>query len=728
MIIKKLTYIALALFAVLFLSACSKDLTEPYTPTGVGKKTPVGVTALLDAGGSSTRAANMEFASGDALLAYLRHVKWDGSTGARTLVSIQNSPVLVTFTKGSTAMTAYDGDDITPIGIGTALGLTSTNTQKASDLTADPVLYWDDFSANDKEKDNTENSLNIREDGHYLQSFYGYCFNGGEGTDNAKGATVKEHITSALVPASGVLGWQVATDQTTTDKSAFLHSDLLWSAEQTPVDYRHAVADRKGLVLPYTHAMSKVTINLSVSDGFADDFLLTGVTATLNNMFTRCTCTAPTYTLDAKGTAAGDDKVTDITMWQGSTETAKQCSYEAIVVPSILSIGNCLATLTGLDDNTYTIPVTEAILHTPANSDETGWGAQLTEADESITDGIAQAKPRTRATKDIGTGKGYEMKSGVNYVLNVTLNKQGITVSALIKDWIDVEAIGRGEIVFNPDKTEKGTIADELKTHGFDVYKNSVNNAFTEVSTSVTWSTNQWTYTPQIFWTGQSDKAYFRALSPAGTGTDIAQGTDILWAYACDIAGDTPTAAERAKIGTYEEVKISPRTGDVPLYFEHAMSKITVKLETASGDASSPTSPAVNLTGAKIEISNLVTGGSIDIVKGTVTPGGIVEAAIAPTTSISNYAMIPQTITDASIMRITLADGTTYRLQLNNCRVQTGTDPVTGEPVYEYISAWHPGKHYTYTIHIEKEAITFRAMIKEWEETNGGGIANLEWD
>lgn len=706
MTIKKLTYFCLALLTGFF-SACSDDVVTPATLSGDGEKTPIGVTALLDASSAAkTRAVNKAFAENDKLYAYLRHVKWDGTTGARTLVSVDKSPVLVSFTKGSTTMTEYTGSDITPIGLTAALGLTSTNTQQTADLTAAPVLYWDDFSANDA-NDGTPSSTNLRDGGHYLQSYYGYCYNGGT-------------PSTALTEGTGVLGWTVQTDQkTATDKSDFQHSDLLWSAEQTPIAYRHAVAERKGLVLPYTHAMSKVTLNVTVSGGFADDYKLTGVTATLNNMFTKCTCTAPTYSLTEKGSAAGTAKVDDITMWQGSTETVKQCSWEAIVVPSILSVGNKFATLTGLDGNTYTIPVTEAMLS------ESAWGSQLTVTDEHINNGVAQAPLRTRTTT-IDPGKGREMKSGVHYVLNVSLNKQGITVSALIKDWIDVEAIGRGEILFNPDNTEKGTIAEELKTGGFDVYKNSVNTTFTSKTTTLTWNDSQWTCAPAIYWTGQSDEAYFRALSPAGTSTTMTQGEDPLWGYACDTPTGTVTEEQRAKIGTNEEVVITPRTGNVPLHFEHAMSKITMSLETVAGDYNDPTSPAVNLTGATIEISNLATTGSINLVNGNITPAATTADAIARTAApISNKTVIPQTITDDAIVKLTLTDGTTYKLRLNECYVNDNDDDNDNNVK---IGAWQRGKHYTYTIHIEKEQITFRALIKDWVERTGGGHANLDWD
>ena len=64
------------------------------------------------------------------------------------------------------------------------------------------------------------------------------------------------------------------------------------------------------------------------------------------------------------------------------------------------------------------------------------------------------------------------------------------------------------------------------------------------------------------------------------------KGSDVLWGYACD------ADADKAKVGTANEVKLTPRTGDVPLHFEHVMSKVTVNLTTSEG------ADAVALAGA----------------------------------------------------------------------------------------------------------------------------------
>ena len=80
--------------------------------------------------------------------------------------------------------------------------------------------------------------------------------------------------------------------------------------------------------------------------------------------------------------------------------------------------------------------------------------------------------------------------------------------------------------------------------------------------------------------------------------------------------------------------------------------------------------------------------------------------------------MVPQTIADNAKMVITLSDGTTYSLQLNEC-----TDGLDS-PVAE----WESGKRYTYTISLKKEGIRLRALVQDWTAKSGSGNATLDWD
>lgn len=714
--------------------ADGEEMTEsPYLN---GKdKTPIATAALLDVGrASTTRAANKDFAQGDKLLAYLRHVKWDvNSPGVRTPVTVNNSPTLVTFTKGATACAVYNGSDITPIGTGTALGLSQENTKQTSDLTASPKLYWDDFSRASTGEE-TEGDYDIRTSGHYLQSYYGYCFNGGGGSENEKGSAVKGNISAALIETKGELGWTVPYDQTT--RETLTGCDLLWSAEQTPISYSHGSQNVGGehgtLVLPYTHAMSMVTVDVVAKDGFSAG-ALNNTWVELQGMNKTATFTAPTMTISSAGQGT-DAYVGKVKMCKGTPTTSDgktSCTYQAIVVPgTALSERLLFLKIYDADGNNYDLKINSSILTT--------WNSGLTD---------------------------NKMQSGYNYHLTVTINKVGVDVQSTLSDWKTVEAEGEGDIQFPEDDVTEiytttdgdgkptGSKVDFSTTEGnklanfntgssFSLYNkkdtgesNAYDYATTSTYTQGT-GTNYWKNDPEIYWPNDHDKFYFRALAiynaPAEDGSynisaytptsnnTVNQGTDYVWATTP--AHKVKKTGGSAEVTYAKSAAISPRTGDVPLAFEHVMSKITVKLATPTSEAD-----AVDLNEAKISISKLADSGNIAIDKGAITPGSIVDSPISNfvpseqsgSNILDNYAVIPQDITNDAIMTIQLQDGTTYKLQLNTC-VQDGEKaPIT---------AWLRGMHYTYTITLKKEAISFRVMIKDWEEKTGSGNANLDWD
>ena len=731
--LKKVLYI----LSIAALTACDDSVVSDNPFLNGVEKTPIETSALLDVSSSeSTRAANKDFAQDDKLLAYLRHVTWDGnSSGDRTPVTVNNSPTLVTFTKGTTACDEYSGSDITPIGTNQALGLSSRNTKQTSDLTAIPALYWDDFSRASTDSEE-EGAYDIRTSGHYLQSYYGYCFNGGEGKNNEKGNTVIGNISAALVEETGVLGWKVPYDQTT--QTSLTGCDLLWSAEQTPIQYAHGSQNNGGahgtLVLPYTHAMSMVTVDVVAKDGFSAG-ALNNTWVELQGMNKTATFTAPTLTISDAGTGT-DEKPGLVKMYKetptSDTESNPKCTFKALVVPNTsLSQGALFLKIFDADGNNYDLKITSSIL--------TSW-----------TSGLKDSK----------------MQSGYNYHLTVTINKVGMDVQSTLSDWKTVEAVGEGDIQFPEDDvteiytttdgagnptgskvdfstTEGKQLANFNTSSSFSLYTKGTSEsdvyayATTSTYTQGTGSTKYWKNDPEIYWPNDHDKFYFRALAiynaPAEDGSyniqaytptssnTVTQATDYVWAT-------TPAHKVKKTDGSGEatyakSAAITPRTGDVPLAFEHVMSKITVKLATSTA------ADAVDLSSALLSISKLVDSGTISIEDGTITGGSIADTPISEfcpsgqmsegKTVLENYTMIPQQITDEAIMTIKLQDGTTYKRPLNTCVQDGTTTPIT---------QWLRGIHYTYTITLTKEAISFRVMIKNWDEKKGSGNANLDWD
>lgn len=615
------------------LTACSNSV-ETDGPFFLGdSKAPVALSVGVEMTAKPKRAVNHTFDTGDKMVAHLQHVL-KGETYT-TQGGFEKNVIL----------TMHTDPTMTQVG--------ETKVWQTADFDTDPVLYWDDFSST---------ADDIRTASHGLRLAWGYCYNDPAATD------------AEYTAATDVQHRSVLADQTAGIKT----SDLLWAKSQEMVPYEHGTQNqdpnRKGLVIPYTHAMSKATIVVTADATFGDD-PFAGTTVTLNNVHTKGTFTASTATV------SGTYESGDITMRK--TAAGRTATFEAVFVPhTSLSDDQLWATLTDVEGNTYEIRLNNNILA------DGKWGAIS------------------------------ETKSGVNYLLNVTISKQGITVMAQIVDWTDVTAEGTGIIKFVPDNTITGTIANELKTGGMDIYKNSTEQVFTDKSTTVTWDSNTgtWTYTPTIYWAGQGDASYFRALSPSGAGTAMEQGRDVLWGYASD--------TDKSKIGTANEERITPRTGDVPLQFEHPMSKVTINLKTADDAAAK-----VNFDGATLALTSLNTKGTLSMLDGTITPSTLTEAAYTKPHTATGSAIdaltitdgaifIPQTISDDARLILKLADGTTYSLQLNLCKDNSKNT----------IGAWAQGKHYIYDITVAKEAITFRAVVKNWVEAKGNGNANLDWD
>ncbi|HAC41236.1 MAG TPA: hypothetical protein DCF48_06705 [Rikenellaceae bacterium] len=330
--------------------------------------------------------------------------------------------------------------------------------------------------------------------------------------------------------------------------------------------------------------------------------------------------------------------------------------YVAIVAPGTpLEKGARFLDITDVDGNNYTLDITDAILE--------GWYKQDPD----------RAEP------------------GVNYHLNITLSKAAVKVQATLADWVTVDADGTGKIQFPDDVVDLTVTAGTFENGtSFDLYRYETTPG--EKSATVTYDGSKWVSDPLLYWPNQSTNYYFRAVMD---GTD-----DTLWAT-------TP-----AHNGFEEGAAIAPRTGNVPLAFEHVKSQLSVELETST------TASAVNLEGATIAIGNLATEGTLNVADGAITPGALVEDAIPAATVISDKIVIPQTIGNASVMTITLADGTTYKLPLNQCLDSTDTA----------ITEWERGKSYTYTIHLELEEVSYRALVKDWTVVTGSGNANLEWD
>ena len=667
-------------------ASCSDD-TLPGTNPDNGERTPLNVAVALSNGTPLSRAEGKTFAAGDSLYAYIRQVQWDQATDpdfqSVTEKAADQSPSLVLFKVTSNDMTVVDDNTKQ------TSNLTASSYYKGSDWLGitGGKLYWDDFStASDP----------LTDANRYLQSAWGFCYNGGT-------------PTTALSQTDGTIGWTAAADFDSAEK--LRNNDLLWSKAQKPLKYVRGTFggnDHGTLVIPYTHAMSMITIEVVAADGFTTGNL-GSTTATLQDMYISATFSAPNATVSSQ---AGSQTVKMLAGTEGTNAESKPNKmFQALVIPGKeLALNATLAEITKIDGNNYKIPVTQTIIN--------DWSAQL--------DG------------------GKTLKSGVNYKLTVTVAKQAISVVAQITDWVNKEAAGTGEINFNADVTDSG-VENGITNGSIDIFRAEDLASMNTMTTTATYNSGKWVNSPEIYWANGTQSYYFRALTEydgskynsVGGSKNLARGHDVLWGTTKAHSG---TAADGSTFHYAEGAAIRPRTGDVPLQFVHAMSKITINLSTSTTGKDEATQSldekarAVDFTNATISISNLCTAGTIAIADGVISTTPIAEAkadALSGTVtaestdkaSLANQIVIPQSLVNETYpikLTITLGDGTTYSLLLKDCKVKGFAD--------NYITTWERGTHYVYEIYVEKEAIRFVAVIKEWEKVNGSGDANLDWD
>lgn len=625
---------------------------DPSTPE-IGREA-LSITATLSGSAVQTKAAGSNLAVDDVLYAYIRQVKREDASSPYTAVDASvESWVKLTVKDASAAVNPTE----TP------------NRESTSSF--QETIYWDDFSTT---------THDLRTEGHALQSYYGYCYNGNTGDFKPN-----EH--------AGKLTWQVAEDQTT----GYQKSDLLWSKAQDPVTYLHGTqgnpASHNTLTIPYTHAMSKVTVVVK-TDGAFDEAALGSTSAELTGVYRTGEMNAPEGKVNPDGTSTGT-----IQMHPIAEATAK--TFEALMIPGLeLTDGLVLAQINNVAKNNYKITITPNIL--------TAWNSQL--------DGGKTTKP------------------GVNYKLTLTVKKQRVNIVASLTDWVDVNAQGEGIVRFANDVTSIVTDGTQLTDGSVDVFWVKQTEGQTTLSTVTkgnyaTTSTyhateGKWTNDPALYWDNGTDCYYFRGLAKQEGGAiksykptsgeysfDVAQDTDLLWATTPKHTGNIEDGTKKE----YEEgVAINPRTGHVPLRFDHAMSQISFKLQTTTG------ADKVDLDGATLSLAQVVGKGTIEPANGKITPSAVAEdkAVLTPTTTASSI-VVPQELTDEMILTIQLKDNvSTYKIALKNCKLTDGT----------LVTTWEGGKHYTYTITLKKEAVQLIAFVKNWTEVTVSGDANLDWD
>lgn len=639
MIQQKIKY-TLSSLLVLGLSACtSEDLQGTFDRTADG---PIEFTVGVEASPSSVRRAFTR--EGETASSYY-------AMKAGTQVRLKVDGV---WKKGSNPEEADSISKKT-----TCTTIEGTGDINALSFDEGKMLYWDDYGIGDP--DNAENK--------------------------AKGLKVLAVAVDGKAEAPVVdtdEKWQSLDWPVVTNGDDVLSRDIIVSNNLNAYTFANRnVADAKKMI--FKHPLSKITINLTAADGFPT---ASGVGATDHKF-----ANDPTVTLTNATTLADTSKAeNNYALTQGTVSIANATAT------SNSTKARLIAGTTSTSDANITV-IKQAIVYpgTQLGADNNAVIA-IVEADGNVYP--IRAKEIHAAITAKGGHTDFKTLPGYHYILNITLKKSEVTLTATVTDWTKVETDAKGDIAFDNDIVDINvTNPGDAFTNGskYQLYWKKSTEADYSLATTSELTSEGWTFSPIIYWPNGTDSYYFRALSGNTEALKVKQNEDVLWGTT---AAHNSIAAGAA---------ISPRTGQVPLIFEHAMSKIKFDLETAKSDA------AVDLDGAKITISDVDSVGTISLEDGSISQA---TSGTVSTVSGTEVIVIPQKITDASILTITLKDGTKYKLQLNQCM----------DGSQKAIAEWERGKRYVYTIHLEKEQMQFRAVIKAWDEKQGSGDATLDWD
>lgn len=562
----------------------------------------------------------------------------------------------------------------------------NTNDTHTVEFTSAERLYWDDYGTADP----------------------------GNQAGRAEGLTIYGVAVEGSTSAPEVsdwnsLSWTLPEDQNTDD---WKNHDLITSNNIRGTGNTLKFDDVKNNNSPnnlliFTHAMSKITVNLKADEGFpgydannpSNATFEENPTLELINFNTSGTYDVLTKTPSASS-AKGNIKM-HLTSGGKGSNTAQ---FDALMFP-----GN------SWDDNTKS----ENILQLNADGN------------------IYQVKAE-KLYAAMTSNNQASITQGYNYILNITVKKTKIEIEATIKNWEEITSENVApEINISASYGQAVNETNAFtKSYDFfrslDIDKNFDSDSSTEginPAAKYTYSeetqTGSWDKT--LFWPNHETHYFFRGVYPQSQKVETVNGYDVISVKNCTFSAGTspselmialPRSTSSCSHGYDIEGKgICATTGKINMNFEYAMSKIELRL--TSNEASSL--DYVDLTNAetKVEIINGYENGYITLKNGLHSEYQNSNKKDYPlskqTTAASGFqlstldAIMPQQLSDDVVFKITVknSDGTTdiYTAQINKIKEKNNNS---------FITEWEHGKHYIYILNVTKTKINVSATLSDW--------------
>ncbi len=519
--------------------------------------------------------------------------------------------------------------------------------------------------------------------------------------------------------------------------------------------------------LIFYHALTWVTFKIKKGDGFGStDFTFSNDN---ENIVLKGFNTSGTFDITTGEFQAtpGTGAITQLA--GGTAETGYEYVLDCLMLPG--------SALNGSDKDDI-----EKIYFTIANNKYHLTKAQLATA-------LADKTTDKTSTSALDEGK---MRPGVHYVFTMTVGKQKMDkLTAAVVEWEQVTADettptnARINISLLDKSTHKTGAAD------FDFYRAaniSLGTTFNDAYESYDWTTgytlanckayltenstagqytandipadlnNPGTLTPW-YWPDNKTFYHFRTVMPKNHdviqnndgdyislsgGPYIADNNDgnykdVSWGAPFYKYQNSNTSSDEVQTLTYSlttgfdntdntnhqiSKAIGPTTGTINMVMFHMMSDVTISLTTNTGGAD-----AVNLTNAKMELSNIYPTGTVKMGNGLVTPTGVkttVNNVISDVNTVPwRYGFVPQSLEDV-VLTITTADNNQYLVNMNGVKATSVGLNLVKNPYSQtdgkyVIDRWYPNFKYDYTFKLTKTGIALiTATMTGWVEVKAG--------
>lgn len=581
---------------------------------------------------------------------------------------------------------------------GTTEAKINEDKENVVSITGDNVRYWDDAHARSSKL-----------------SVWAVAVPEVTGT-NVWGKTAKNFNTEA---EDLTISWEIPATQ---NAESMKNKDLCFSnniAKYTDSDGRMDYGSTENPYkfdqgkLIFYHALSKITVKLVPGDGFkkdGTDFKFDGTSASGYAPVTMKGFNLKGTFNVANGVFTSTSSNGDITS-MGVVSTSNTDGYvlSSLVMPGT-SLGNSTNTALefSFDGNAYTI------------------------SSETIAASL-------RSALGLGETANVTLEAGKNYILKFKINKTGIKLVATIGAWQDVEGTSYSPLI-NIAHTYGHTGTEFGK--GFSFYLKEASTTDFAKGTDVTYNADavaparKYSLTTPLYWPNHSTHYNFRGIYPtvgeSGTPEGNVTTTAVSVANAAYSSGTFPSdlmigypravndAAADETCKTHSQAGICATEGDIRLNFLYAMSQVEVilKSELKTG---MPETAKVTLNGnTEVDILNGYTSGSIALMTGVATGTGE-KAAWSMAGGVYNSetqqydvnnAIVPQSITGLKFrVKVEGGNGTFDYYEATIADILVGGSKIT---------AWEPGKHYTYTLNITKTGIKITATLKDWETVTSG--------